>query len=118
MSLGTQVYTWLRGELIGTDEFGNRYYRSGKSPLWGRDRRWVMYKGLPEASMVPPEWHSWLHHTTASPLTESAIQVRSWQKEHVPNLSGTPDAYHPKGHILEGGKRARATGDYEPWTPE
>jgi len=27
-------------------------------------------------------------------------------------------AYHPPGSILRGGRRARATGDYEPWTPE
>jgi NADH:ubiquinone oxidoreductase subunit len=27
-------------------------------------------------------------------------------------------AYHPPGSVLRGGQRARATGDYEPWTPE
>ena len=26
-------------------------------------------------------------------------------------------AYRPPGHEFKGGKRARATGDYEPWTP-
>jgi NADH:ubiquinone oxidoreductase subunit len=33
-------------------------------------------------------------------------------------MTGTPFAYHPQGSILRGGRRARATGDYEPWTPE
>ena len=33
-------------------------------------------------------------------------------------MTGTPYAYHPPGSILRGGHRARATGDYEPWTPE
>ena len=27
MTLGTRLLTWLRGELVGTDSFGNRYYR-------------------------------------------------------------------------------------------
>ncbi|MGH6798662.1 MAG: NADH:ubiquinone oxidoreductase subunit NDUFA12, partial [Roseiarcus sp.] len=42
----------------------------------------------------------------------------SWQKPHLPNLTGTPLAYRPPGSVLEGGHRAPATGDYEPWTPE
>ena len=29
-----------------------------------------------------------------------------------------PYAYYPPGSILRGGRRSRATGDYEPWTPE
>jgi NADH:ubiquinone oxidoreductase subunit len=39
-------------------------------------------------------------------------------REHVPNLTGTDRAYRPPGHTLQGGRRDRATGDYEPWTPE
>ena len=27
MTLGTRLLTWFRGELVGTDNFGNRYYR-------------------------------------------------------------------------------------------
>jgi NADH:ubiquinone oxidoreductase subunit len=42
----------------------------------------------------------------------------SWEKPHVPNLTGTPLAYHPPGSVLRGGHRQRATGDYEPWVPE
>ena len=41
-----------------------------------------------------------------------------WQKEHLPNLTGTPEAYRPAGSLERGGKRARATGDYEAWQPE
>ena len=37
---------------------------------------------------------------------------------HLPKLTGTGEAYLPPGHTLAGGKRARGTGDYEPWTPE
>ena len=33
-------------------------------------------------------------------------------------MTGTENAYLPPGHTLEGGKRAKATGDYEAWRPE
>ncbi len=119
-TIGTLIYTWLCGERVGTDAFGNRYYRSRRAShkRHGRERRWVVYKGIDEASKVPPEWHAWLHHISAAPLTDVAAKARPWQKPHLPNLTGTPYAYRPKGHDLRGGKRAHATGDYEPWTPE
>src|SRR5689334_5504896 len=43
-TFGTQLWTWRFGELVGTDEYGNRYFRSrgGKiDPVLGFDRRWV-----------------------------------------------------------------------------
>ena len=63
MTLGTRLYTWLRGDLVGSDEFGNRYYRdrTGASRADGlREKRWVVYNGEVEASRVPAEWHGWL----------------------------------------------------------
>ena len=51
-----------------------------------------------------------------APLPED--KRHPWQQEHQPNLTGTAAAYRPPGHELEGGRRARATGDYEAWTPE
>jgi NADH:ubiquinone oxidoreductase subunit len=113
----TRLYTWFRGDLVGTDEFGNRYYRGKGAKLQGRERRWVLFRDEVEASRVPPEWHAWLHHTTAQPLTENAAKALPWQKEHQPNLTGTVAAYRPAGHDLRGGQRQRATGDYEAWTP-
>jgi NADH:ubiquinone oxidoreductase subunit len=118
MTIGTRIYTWLHGELVGTDEFGNRYYRSRKQPRYGRERRWVVYRGEAEASKVPAEWHAWLHHLSDSPLTGETTPRWPWQKQHLPNLSGTRYAYRPSGHELQGGHRAPATGDYQPWTPD
>ncbi len=118
MTIGTLIYTWLRGELVGTDEFGNRYYRSKGRALHGRERRWTVFKGPPDPTRVPPEWHAWLHHTEPAPLTERAVKAMPWQKETQPNPTGTADAYLPQGHPLRGGRRAPATGDYEPWVPE
>ena len=93
MYIGTLLFTWFKGQIVGTDEFGNRYYRSRGKRLHGRERRWVMYRGRAEASTVPAEWNAWLHHTVAEPLTDMAAQAKGWQKGHQPNLSGSDDAY-------------------------
>jgi len=125
MSLGTRILTWLRGELVGTDSAGNRYYRDkGRAPLvkgggrLSREKRWVVYNGVVEASRVPPQWHAWLHHTVDEVPDPMAKPAHPWQKPHLPNLSGTPDAYRPPGSLLMGGFRQKAAGDYEPWKPE
>src|SRR6476660_5117356 len=65
-TFGTQLWTWRFGELVGTDEQGNRYYRTkGRKidPTLGFERRWVVYNGYAEATRVPPSWHGWMHHT-------------------------------------------------------
>lgn len=117
MSIGTRILTWLKGELVGTDRLGNKYYQEkGKPYRSRRRRRWVVYNGEAEPSRVPPEWHGWLHYTVDSPPNPDQPR-RPWQKDPVPNLTGTPLAYRPSGHEYQGGKRARGTGDYEPWTP-
>jgi NADH:ubiquinone oxidoreductase subunit len=78
----------------------------------------VLYKNIAEASLVPAEWHGWLHHTVKHPPTVEPPVVKSWEKEHVPNLTGSPLAYKPQGSLLADGKRPHATGDYESWRPE
>jgi NADH:ubiquinone oxidoreductase subunit len=112
-TLGTRLMLWWKGELVGTDQFGNRYYRRTDDPK----RRWVLYKGEPEASKVPPEWHGWLHHST-NDIPPAGLRRRPWQKEHLPNLTGTEYAYKPPGGLSAKAKRAAATGDYEAWAPE
>lgn len=107
-----------RAQKVGADGAGNRYYRARARKGYRLDRRWVLYKGAPEASKVPPEWHAWLHHQSDEvPDSAKASFRRPWQKPHRPNLTGTIEAYRPPGHILEGGARDKATGDYEAWRP-
>lgn len=118
MDVGTHLFTWLNGKQVGEDAYGNRYYVHKKGRLRdGREMRWVLYKGMTEASKVPPDWHAWLHHAADAPLDEGSAPRFDWQKDHLPNLTGTRYAYRPPGHVLEGGRRDHATGDYEPWTP-
>jgi NADH:ubiquinone oxidoreductase subunit len=115
MTIGTILFTWAKGTLVGTDGAGNRYFRERKPRVGHRQRRWVLYNGPAEASKVPPEWHAWLHYTVDEPLAPSA--EKSWVKEHQPNRTGTGQAYLPAGHDLRGGRRPPATGDYEAWRP-
>ena len=110
---GTFVTTWLTGRLVGKDRFGNRYYQNRAGA-----RRWVIYNGTVEASRVPPDWHGWLHHTFKEPPTMAPLATRSWEKEPLPNLTGTPAAYRPSGSLAATGVRPPATGDYQPWKPE
>jgi NADH:ubiquinone oxidoreductase subunit len=79
-------------------------------------RRWVLYNGEPEASKVPPEWHAWLHFTVEQAPTGERPKPK-FEKPHQPNLTGSAGAYHPPGSVLGEGRRAKATGDYEPWRP-
>ena len=119
-TFGTQLWTWRFGELVGEDEQGNRYYRTkgGKiDPTLHFERRWVIYNGTAEASRIPPSWHGWMHHTVDLPPTEDGYKTREWEKPHVPNMTGTPSAYRPSGSTLASGRRPKATGDYQPWTP-
>lgn len=115
MSFETKIWHKLFYTEVGTDHLGNKYFIAKTKDLHGKYRRSVMYNGTPEPSKVPPVWHAWLHYTTDD-IPES-FKAYSWQIDHVPNLTGTEFAYRPNGHIYKGGKRDKATGDYEPWQP-
>ena len=43
-TIGTLLTTWRHGQLVGRDEFGNRYYQTAD-----RKRRWVIYAGTIDA---------------------------------------------------------------------
>ena len=77
-TFGTQFWTWMYGEAVGEDEFGNRYYRTRGGKIdrgLGFERRWVIYNGYAEASTIPPSWHGWMHHTVDTPPTAGNLQA-------------------------------------------
>ncbi len=116
-TIGTRLFTLFRGQPVGRDAAGNLYYQERKARGPGiRQRRWVIFNGPEEATVIPSEWHAWLHHTVDAPLTE--VPRHAWQKPHLPNYTGTALAYRPPGHDYKGGHRAAATGDYEAWSPD
>jgi len=112
-TLGTWIYTKRNGRLVGEDVLGNAYYQTADGK-----RRWVLYKNIAEASLVPAEWHGWLHHTVPNPPTIDPPKMKPWEQEHRPNPTGTPLAYKPAGSLLAGAVRPHATGDYEAWQPK
>lgn len=110
-TIGTQLFTWRRGEKVGEDEQGNLFYRTQDD-----SRRWVIYNGEMEASRVSPDWHGWLHRTWDEPPTEKPLAHKTWEKPHQENLTGTALAYAPAGSIRRADPAPRK--DYEAWTPE
>ena len=122
-TIGTLFTTAMTGEHVGTDAQGNRYYRSKRKraanqPFAGTERRWVIYNGPNDASRVPAEWHGWLHHSYDEVPESHLPPPRIWEADYTPNATGTPLAYRPQGALERGGQRARATGDYEAWSPD
>jgi len=118
MTFGTWLFTKMRGELVGSDSDGNRYYQDKRMiPGMRRRKRWVMYNGEAEASRVPAEWHGWLHYTTDAPPPPGGLPRKPWQKEHLPNLSGTPLAYHPPGSAMAESRDSKPKPSYEAWRP-
>lgn len=110
-TLNTLIWTWRYGEKVGEDAAGNIYYQSKDAK-----RRWVIYSGEAEATRVGPDWHGWLHYTFKEPPTERPMKVQDWQKPHLPNLTGTPEAYAPAGSIRR--VETQPKSDYEAWSPE
>lgn len=120
MSVGIRFFAWLSSQFVGVDSYGNRYYCSSVHLSRRRRvhrRRWVLYKGTPEASKIPPEWHVWLHYTVDAPLNQVGLKV--WQRGHLPNPTGTQNRYLPPGHEDHGISQCnQAVGGYEAWCPE
>jgi NADH:ubiquinone oxidoreductase subunit len=116
-TFGTWLGTRVSGERVGSDALGNVYYQA-KKRTGVYDRRWVMYNGSNDASRVPPEWHGWLHNTHETPPTEALPPPRKWEKDATANLTGTTTAYLPAGASGSGAQRAKASGDYEAWSPD
>jgi NADH:ubiquinone oxidoreductase subunit len=116
-TIGTHLWTARKGEHVGTDAQGNKYYRS-KAKQGQRERRWVIYNGANDASRVPAEWHGWLHGSFGDVPESFLPPARIWEADYTPNATGTLQAYRPQGALERGGRRARADGDYEAWSPD
>lgn len=110
-TLGTRLFTAKHGERVGEDGEGNVFYQSEDGA-----RRWVIYNGESEASRVSPEWHGWLHHTYQDPPTKAPLPRKTWEKPHIPNLTGTLSAYHPPGSLHAADPAPRR--DYDAWQPD
>ncbi len=117
-TMGTRFFTWRKGEKVGEDEFGNVYYRAPSAiPDSIAERRWVIYNGLADPSVIPPGWNGWMHHRTDTP-PDGSYEPREWQQPHQANLTGTAAAYRPEGSLFKPRPAAAETRGYQAWTPE
>ncbi len=117
-TIGALFDVYRRSNKIGEDQYGNRYFEDKKPSLEGRHRRYVLYRGLAEPSKVPAEWHGWLHYTFDLPPTVEALPAKIWEREHLPNMTGTIYAYRPAGSLANTARTKPADIDYEAWTPD
>jgi len=89
------------GTLVGTDDFGNKYYENPK--YFVPRNRWVEFsekRGLDyNASQIPPEWHRWMTQMTEYPPTVEKPVSYPWMLPHQENMTGTPDAYMPHNTV-------------------
>jgi NADH:ubiquinone oxidoreductase subunit len=113
-TVGTWLYTKRFGNPVGSDSDGNIYYQNKD-----KTRRWVIYPTISEATKIPPDWHAWIHKMVDIPPSQQPFIVKSWEKPHQENFTGTQNAYTPPASLtLENSdKRRKASGDYEAWTP-
>jgi NADH:ubiquinone oxidoreductase subunit len=117
MSLGTNLYTWFYGNLVGQDSFENKYYCNSKNFNDLEAKRWVIFQGEIEASKVPSHWHAWLHKTIEEPPL-NYFHKYEWQKNHEPNMTGTEQAYYPSSHPLSKSYNPdEVKNEYDSWSP-
>jgi len=88
-TIGTLLFTFFFGKLVGEDEFKNKYYKN-KS-----DKRWVIFNNEIESTKIPPEWHAWIHHLIDD-LPGKKFEKYKWQKKYSENPTGTNLAFNPK----------------------
>lgn len=91
------------GKLVGTDDWGNKYYETDAEEEIHLRTRWVEYNATflsIDISKSEPGWHYWLGYGTNTPpnqLPEDQKAHRSYPValRHKPNLTGTREAYVP-----------------------
>ena len=107
-TIGTKIYTKFFGNFVGTDEYGNNYFKSSNGT-----KRWVNYNGVCDASNISPAWHSWIHKTTD--------KVPSFEKDNL-SMNNSDDTYteiKKNGkHYPNNFKNHSIFNDYESWKPK
>lgn len=109
MSLIDNLWIKIFAKQVGVDQFGNKYFIGKSSDYLGKKRRFVTYNGIEDASKIPSLWHAWLHYLS-NDLPQTNQITYSWQKNHIPNLTGTKHAY-------DFTKSSKQKSSYARWTP-
>ena len=113
-TVGTKLYTFLKGKKVGEDYLGNSYFESKNL-----ESRWCIYRNQSEASRISPEWNSWLRYISNNVPTSDNITYE-WQKRFDGNATGLGTAYKPS--IISAGRSKEDLehyqSDYKAWKPE
>eukprot|EP00461_Guttulinopsis_vulgaris_P003078 UN03079 len=119
------VKTVRPGTLMGTDQFGNKYYQAPPGNMELRER-WVELggkKSLINGCRIPPEWHMWLTRISHDPPTKIKLEQPQYAlKWNPPELSRmaqeanyVPSHYFVKPKDVQPVKYPRQK--YTSWTP-
>ena len=88
LTFGTFLKTLFQGKFVGSDEYGNKYYKSKKN------ERWVIYSDNIEATKITSNWYLWIHHTIDRIPDKKEVKFY-WQKKHLENQTGTNNSFKP-----------------------
>ena len=110
-TFGTRLWSYIYGHEVGRDEKNNRYFRNKTDT-----KRWVIYQGEIDSSMTNPEWNNWLRYTSKDIPKETKKYF--WQKNHIPNQTGTQIAYMPKSDQGSSITKKQKSLGYEKWKPK
>ncbi len=118
-TIGTSLFSAFNGEHVGTDAQGNKYYRVEEED---RRRPRTALGDLPGCQRCQPGAVR-MARLAASFVRCAAREPpdavrRSGRRTIPPMPPAAHAAYRPQGALERGGRRARATGDYEAWTPD
>ena len=107
-TIGTKIYTKFFGNFVGTDEYGNNYFKSSNGT-----KRWVNYNGVCDASNISPAWHSWIHKTTNKVPSFEKDNLLMINSDDTYNEIKKNGKYHPNNF-----KNHSIFNDYESWKPK
>ena len=89
-TFGTFLKTLIFGKYVGSDDYGNKYYKNKN------DERWVIYSKNIEATKITSDWYLWIHHTVDKiPDKHTEDKKYIWQKKHLENQTGTENSFKP-----------------------
>ena len=94
---------FIFGKYVGSDEYGNKYYKSKKN------ERWVVYSNNIETIKITSDWYLWMH-STIDKIPDNKETRFSWQKKHLENQTGTKGSFKPVKIIRNNLKKK-----YETW---
>ena len=113
-SIGTILYSLLKGKKVGSDKQGNTFYVHRKN----KKKRWVLYKKHIDPTSLEVKWQVWL---TAMNIDEEITNNHNnykWQKSKKANPTGTSESYHPGSETRIKSKFIHKQKKNEIWKPD